>query len=208
MPGCAALARGASHDVVDDLDPVAWAHLCTSVLHGLGVGVVVCTAEGVLRAATPLGHVLAASVDARETIELEAPLPRPLADLIRAYDTHGTSRARVTCRDDTALRVTIFSGAPLAAHALALRLERDRDADALASLRSRFRLTVRDLQVVVRIGRGQSNRTIAEALGLSEGTVKNYVHRVYEIVGVRSRTQLVALLDEIRSESTGPDSSD
>ncbi|GGA71007.1 DNA-binding response regulator [Pseudoclavibacter endophyticus] len=57
-------------------------------------------------------------------------------------------------------------------------------------------LTRRELDVFVEVGRGRSNREIAEALHLSEATVKTYVTRILAKLDVRSRVQLVVLAFE------------
>ncbi len=40
------------------------------------------------------------------------------------------------------------------------------------------------------VAKGLRNRDIAETLGITEGTVKVYLHRIYQQVGVSSRTEL------------------
>lgn len=69
----------------------------------------------------------------------------------------------------------------------------DKRADEIALL------TPREKEVFVCIGRGASNREIAEQLYLSEGTVKNHVTSILGRLGLRDRTQ-VALL----AQSIGP----
>ena len=51
-------------------------------------------------------------------------------------------------------------------------------------------LSQRELQVVRHAGEGSSNKEIAEKLGLSEHTVKNYLFRACEKIGVSSRVEL------------------
>jgi DNA-binding NarL/FixJ family response regulator len=48
-------------------------------------------------------------------------------------------------------------------------------------------LTERELQVLLALVRGGSNRQIAEALGISAKTVGHHVEHVYKKAGVRSR---------------------
>lgn len=50
-------------------------------------------------------------------------------------------------------------------------------------------LTPRQRQVVTHLGEGKSNRQIADALGLSPGTVKIHMTRIFKTLGVKSRTQ-------------------
>lgn len=45
-------------------------------------------------------------------------------------------------------------------------------------------------KIVEQVGRGLSNREIAQALGLSEGTVRNYLSTTLSKLGLRDRTQL------------------
>lgn len=51
-------------------------------------------------------------------------------------------------------------------------------------------LTARELQVVQHAATGRSNRSIAAELGLSEHTVKNYLFRAFDKLGVSNRVQL------------------
>ncbi|GAA4294380.1 hypothetical protein GCM10023148_56570 [Actinokineospora soli] len=50
-------------------------------------------------------------------------------------------------------------------------------------------LTGREREVLRMVGRGATNREIARALHLSEGTVKNHVSRILSRLGLRDRTQ-------------------
>lgn len=58
-------------------------------------------------------------------------------------------------------------------------------------------LTQRELEILKRIGEGQSNLEIAEALFLSEGTVKNYVSSLYNKLGVKNRNEAIKLARKI-----------
>ena len=55
-------------------------------------------------------------------------------------------------------------------------------------------LSHRELQVAEHAAQGQSNKQIADQLGLSEHTVKNYLFHVFEKLGVSNRCELLFLL--------------
>lgn len=57
-------------------------------------------------------------------------------------------------------------------------------------------LTMRELQVVKCAARGKTNRVIASELGLSEHTVKNYLFRAFEKLGVSNRVELLFYLTQ------------
>lgn len=52
-------------------------------------------------------------------------------------------------------------------------------------------LSTREQAVVALVVKGLRNREIAALLGIAEGTVKVHLHKVYEKLGVGSRTELV-----------------
>jgi two-component system nitrate/nitrite response regulator NarL len=54
-------------------------------------------------------------------------------------------------------------------------------------------LTVREHAVMDHVMRGLSNKEVARQLGLTEGTVKSHLHRVYEKLHVRGRYRLIQL---------------
>ena len=54
-------------------------------------------------------------------------------------------------------------------------------------------LSERELQVVHCLSEGLTNREIAERLNLSQHTVKNYLFRVFEKLGVSSRVELLSM---------------
>jgi DNA-binding NarL/FixJ family response regulator len=54
-------------------------------------------------------------------------------------------------------------------------------------------LTDRQRQILALVTEGRSNKEIARALGLAEGTVKIHLTRVFRALGVRSRAQAIVL---------------
>jgi ATP/maltotriose-dependent transcriptional regulator MalT len=59
------------------------------------------------------------------------------------------------------------------------------------------RISTREMEVLRLIAAGRSNREIADALFLSEATVKSHLTRVHRKLGVRSRTHAVARAREL-----------
>ena len=51
------------------------------------------------------------------------------------------------------------------------------------------------------MARGLRNREIAEQLGVTEGTVKVYLHAVFDKLAVKNRTELAIRADEFLAES-------
>ncbi len=74
---------------------------------------------------------------------------------------------------------------------------RDRTPDLSSRLES---LTERQREVVALLADGHSNREIATALFVTEGTVKNHVSQILQLLDVPDRTRLAVLL----ARRTGP----
>jgi DNA-binding NarL/FixJ family response regulator len=45
---------------------------------------------------------------------------------------------------------------------------------------------------------GVPNRIIALRLGIAEGTVKTHLHNIYQMLGVRSRTQAILISQQLQ----------
>ena len=61
----------------------------------------------------------------------------------------------------------------------------------VVSATGKILLTSREGQVVALVTAGLSNRNVANELGLSEHTVKKYLFRIFEKLGISSRVELV-----------------
>ncbi len=61
-------------------------------------------------------------------------------------------------------------------------------------------LAPRERQLIGFVRQGLRNREIAARLGVTEGTVKAYLHAVFEKLGVSSRTELAIRADEFLSD--------
>ena len=95
-----------------------------------------------------------------------------VANLSRLEEDSGTAEGAVCC----ACRKPISAARSLESRAL----------------RSR-NLSRREIELVDLVCQGRLNKEIAYQLELSEGTIKEYLYRLYRKLGVRNRTELVIL---------------
>lgn len=58
------------------------------------------------------------------------------------------------------------------------------------------RLARRERAIVALVAQGLRNREVADELGMTEGTVKVYLHRIYEKLGVGNRTELALFISK------------
>ena len=72
-----------------------------------------------------------------------------------------------------------------ASRAIKILLRRDAEGQKAASI-----LTPRELEIVRMVARGLRNRSIAEQLFISEGTVKIHLHNIYQKLEVGGRVEL------------------
>jgi DNA-binding NarL/FixJ family response regulator len=68
---------------------------------------------------------------------------------------------------------------------------RDRLQCDFPSMETPDALTAREIEILRLVARGYSNREMADALAIAEGTVKNYISSVLSKMGVRDRTRAV-----------------
>ena len=57
-------------------------------------------------------------------------------------------------------------------------------------------LSARERAVASLVQRGLRNKEVASELGLTEGTVKVHLHKVFDKLGIRGRTELILLAQE------------
>lgn len=69
---------------------------------------------------------------------------------------------------------------------------------------ARATLAPREKELIAQVRQGLRNREIAERLGVTEGTVKVYLHTIYEKLGITNRTELAIRADEFLPERTQP----
>lgn len=73
-------------------------------------------------------------------------------------------------------------------------LEPYRSTASLTRRLNHFDLSQRQSEVVLEVVRGHSNREIADKLGISLQTVKDHMHDIFRVLGVRSRTELMVMV--------------
>jgi two-component system nitrate/nitrite response regulator NarP len=85
----------------------------------------------------------------------------------------------------------VLSGQRAVGPDLLARAEREAERRAIPS--PFVVLTPRERTIVAFIARGLRNRDIAGELGITEGTVKVYLHSLYQKLGIENRTELAVL---------------
>lgn len=69
--------------------------------------------------------------------------------------------------------------------------------DKEARLHKLYNLSERESEIAMMLGDGFTNRQIASALKLSDGTARNYISAIYLKLGVESRQEAIAKIKEI-----------
>ena len=73
----------------------------------------------------------------------------------------------------------------------------DRATTAGAAARTRVALAPRERELIGLVRKGLRNREIASELGVTEGTVKVYLHSIFDKTGVANRTELAMRADAL-----------
>ena len=167
------------------------------------------SAPGATLAVNARGRIVHANAAAAVLIEsgilirevggyLQAAVPAseaPLAAAIAAAGDPQAPAASVVTINSANGRQIEFTLAPVNDRGSGLVLIAGRDPDgalraALAPLDARDLLAPRELLVARYVGMGLRNREIAQRMGLTEGTVKVYLHALFAKVEVATRTEL------------------
>jgi len=187
---------------------VACAHLCEQ----MAVGVIACDRRLSVLAMSPRARVLLAHFEGDQPFGDR--LPRAVAAAVRAYLRRAEGApgcawvvpVRVEMPDGLlAIHVagTRIDAPPPSAGPLAVvvRVREDgfADEDLFHALRGDFHLSPRDRRLIVLLRQGGTNAEMACTLGLTTGTLKVYLHELYEKFDVHSRWQLLALFERIRA---------
>jgi DNA-binding CsgD family transcriptional regulator len=67
-------------------------------------------------------------------------------------------------------------------------------------LENKYNITKREMEVINLICLGKTNREIADELFISVDTVKDHNYKIFQKTGVKNRTQLVKLVNDLRSD--------
>lgn len=89
-----------------------------------------------------------------------------------------------------AVRELSAGGSPMSAHVARRLVQQFRPVSA-GSTRSDGDLSEREHQVLAQLAQGLLYKEIADKLGISVGTVKQHIHRIYEKLHVQNRTEAV-----------------
>ncbi len=183
---------------------------CIHVCEHMAIGVIACDLQMCVLAMSSKARGLLSEFDGEQP--LDDHLPRVVSDAATTYlvRMEGMSRlARVPpirVKTPDGLRAILVASKRIE-HRLpqeslvVVRLQEDSfaDEDLFCALRDDFNLSPRDRRLVALLRKGNSNVEIAQRLGLTTGTVKVYLHELYEKFDVHSRWQLLALFERIRA---------
>lgn len=92
-----------------------------------------------------------------------------------------------------AIKELAEGGAPMSREMARKVLSSMRDTFTPDSQRPLDQLTPRQNEILSQLSEGKSNRDIADALELKEGTVKQHVHAIYKVMQVANRVEAVNL---------------
>jgi DNA-binding NarL/FixJ family response regulator len=104
-----------------------------------------------------------------------------------------------------ALRLVLAGGVYVPAAALAAARPPGAAAGAQQRRTRAALLTPRQLEVLVLMSRGLTNREIAGALGIAEGTVKTHARTLYEVLDVSNRTEAALVMSELGLDGSAAD---
>lgn len=99
----------------------------------------------------------------------------------------------VFCQDRAERRLKLTYGGPVTGGGFLLKLEEERRATDPVPLADTYNLTPRELEVLLWVAKGKTNRDIGDILGLSPRTVNKHLEHIYEKLGVETRTAAAAL---------------
>ena len=99
-----------------------------------------------------------------------------------------------------ALRLVLAGGVYLPPSLLGVKASPEREDE---TTRQKAALTLRQQEVLRELAQGKSNRQIAEALGVTEGTVKIHLATIFRLLEVNNRTEAVLVAQKMRLSLPG-----
>ncbi len=75
---------------------------------------------------------------------------------------------------------------------------RIRTEAAMEQYLGKYDISQREKEIVLLLLKGKSNKEIEDALFIAMGTVKNHIYNIYQKMGVKNRSQLMALFQNLR----------
>jgi DNA-binding CsgD family transcriptional regulator len=190
------------------VDDSALATLCMRVLEYMNIGVVACDDDLVVLAATPTAARLLKDFDPSVGAVIGERLPDPIrrAAIVYMQQSESSGRRRVAPLrlESNVSRQAVYVASkhidrlPPATVAVRLHQEHLTDVELFEALRAKFDLNARDRRLIALLRRRLGNAEIAAALKLTVGTVKVYVHELFEKLDVHSRGELLAVIDSVR----------
>jgi DNA-binding CsgD family transcriptional regulator len=184
-----------------------FADFCLDLVGAMSISMAACSAEfDVLFATEPAAWLIDQFRGARDRPGV---LPAALRDALETYVDRLAARPgnrqvapeRVETPDGKL--VVLVAGLQTrrrgrVRYALRLHEEILRRKDMLVAARQRYGLTVRELRLASLLLARKPTAEIARALRLRQGTVRVYLHALFEKLGVHSRGELIAHLEHLR----------
>lgn len=177
-------------------DPHLWKMLAARLLARSGEGLVLCDGELEVLFATPRALHLLARLGGDPSDRLPTTIASIVTDQLRSHDVTRIDRIPTLGGGSAVeVHVDLLCAPPPGRISILLREEVLRDEELFLALKENFSISRRGFQLAQLVRKGLTNRQIAEHLGLTEATVKVYLHQLYRDCRVSSRTSLVALLE-------------
>ncbi|MBS2014827.1 MAG: helix-turn-helix transcriptional regulator [Deltaproteobacteria bacterium] len=182
-------------DGEDRLDPRAWKAIVTAALARTSEGLVVCDADLRILFTTPRAVHLLRRLGMGPDRQLPERLAAHVLHLSAPHEAHRSARVCALTGSAVQASFDFLRSAPPARIAIWLREDSLGDDVLFTHMKERYRISARGFRLAQLVRRGLTNRQIAEELGLTESTVKVYLHQLYKDCGVSSRTTLIALIE-------------
>jgi len=129
-------------------------------------------------------------------------VPEPLLQWLQSATTHPDQRPLSTARGARQLVCTL-QGRTVDDDWLVV-LREVSDAATVEAMVQALRLTLRESEVLYWVVQGKTNRDIGDILGSSPATVKKHLERVYEKLGVETRTAAATVaMQRVRALNPG-----